>query len=289
MNIIRTTFDWAGDLYSRLFADWLHIHFLIRTILLLLLLWLVVFLAAQLLRYVLLPLAMMFYYHVIFRAWNFLFVETPQEWLYLQYRAKDKPDYARLYSRLCDKVKKNRMILDHTKFMGMVIRARRPALGLMVIALVTVTFWASAFGLHQEYYAPVLLVVDNRPQDPPPDEENEEPEYDYFGYDYGYVYEPEEAETEGTYAPGTINPAEWAIGSSIILTLTEQGSQGARLRDAPEISGSTVIEILWDNAELLYLHSFTPDEYVNNLYWLRVRTPSGAEGYISSQLVEFFE
>ncbi|MCL2215462.1 MAG: SH3 domain-containing protein [Defluviitaleaceae bacterium] len=297
MTIIRTTFDWAGALYSRWFADWLHVHFIIRTVLLLLLMWLIIFLGAQLFKYVLLPLVLMLYYHVFFRAWNFLFVETPQEWLYLRYHSKDKPDHAQLYSRLCDKVKRNRLILKHTKFAGMMIRARRPASVLMFICLVASTLWISAFGLHQEYAAPALVLIDNTADrdmqdsdvpdlDLPPDESsnNENDLYDY--------YTPGEAEAEPTpgshavYAPGTINPAGWPAESNIRLSLTEQGAQGARLRDGPGIAGNTIIEILWDDTLVTYLHSFVPDVYVNGLYWLRVRTPGGAEGYISSQLVE---
>ena len=291
MNIIRTTFDWAGTLYSEWFADWLHVHFLIRTVLLLLAVWLIIFLSAQLLHYVIIPLALMAYYHGIFRAWNFLFVETPQEWLYLRYHSKDDHKHASLYSRLCDTVKKNRMILSHTKYNGMIYRARKPATGLMVICLVTSTLWLSAFGLHQEYATPVLAIVDtgqapenNEPAAPAPAENEEYPDENLIETEYEDI--ELEPEIPDTYPPGTVSPASWPLDTTITLSLTEQGTQGARLRDGPGIAGNTVIEILWDDAQLTYLHTFVPDPYVNGLYWLRVRTSGGTEGYISSQLVE---
>ncbi|MCL2839721.1 MAG: hypothetical protein FWE05_03025 [Defluviitaleaceae bacterium] len=288
MGIVQSTFDWVGELYTRLFADWLHIHFLIRTVLLLLILWLIIFLAAQVFRYVLLPLGMMFYYHVIFRLWNYLFIETPQEWLYLRYHSKDKPYNVDLYAGLCDKVKKNRTILLHAKFNGMVVRTRRFANQLMMICLIAITLWVSAFGLHQEYAAPTLLIIDDSMQSQE-DLYEEEADYEYgiWGIHYDEVSDVESnADEYAMYTAGIINPAEWVTGSNIILTLTEYGIQGARIRNGAGIAGNTVIEMLWEDAELVYLHVFDPDEYVSNLYWLWVRTPSGTEGYISSQLVE---
>jgi hypothetical protein len=79
-------------------------------------------------------------------------------------------------------------------------------------------------------------------------------------------------------------PAEWQ--ENAVFTLNEQGSQGARLRDGPGISGQTVIEIIWDDAKLIYLNSYVPDEFVNGLFWLRVESPTGTVGYVSSQLIE---
>jgi len=286
MNVIRSTFDWAGDLYSSWFADWLHVHFIIRTVIILLILWLIIFLAAQLFQYVVGPVLLMFYYHIFFRAYNFLFVETPHEWIYIRYHSQDKPNFAATYLRLCDKVRKNRAILAHTRYSGMIRKAKKFAMNLMVICFVASTLWVSAFGLHHEYAAPALAIVDNREHtepDPvettPGDVENDnesDPEYPPDD-----IYEI----PDRYYAAGTVNPGAWPPGASINLFLTEYGSQGARLRDGPGISGSTVIEILWDDAVLTYLHAYVPDENVRGLYWLRVRSPQGTVGYISSQLV----
>jgi hypothetical protein len=94
-------------------------------VLILLVLWLLLFLATQLIRFVIAPASLMFFYHVLFRAWNFIFVETPHEWIYIRYHSKDKPNFSALYLRLCDKVKNNRMILSHTKYKGMIMRSRK--------------------------------------------------------------------------------------------------------------------------------------------------------------------
>jgi len=299
MNAIRSTFDWAGDLYSSWFADWLHVHFIIRTVIILLILWLIIFLAAQLFQYAVGPVLLMFYYHIFFRAYNFLFVETPHEWIYIRYHSQDKPNFAATYLRLCDKVRKNRAILAHTRYSGMIKKSKKFAINLMLISLVASTLWVSAFGLHHEYAAPALAIVDNREQahpgtdnethlpepDPNENESNNEqtpipPEYPYETHDVHQV-----PERYTPYAPGTINPAAWPPGANITLFLTEEASLGARLRDGPGISGNRVIEIIWDNATLTYLHFFVQDEYVSGLYWLRVRSPEGTVGYISSQLV----
>ncbi|MCL1884527.1 MAG: SH3 domain-containing protein [Defluviitaleaceae bacterium] len=266
MTIIRTTFDWAGELYGRIFADWLHIHFLIRTVLILFVMLLGVFLLAQFVKYVAAPIILMIFYHVFFRAWNYLFVETPHEWIYIKYHSQDRPNFAKTYLRLCDKVKRNRMILSHTKYKGIVIRSRRFSMQFMVVLAVTVTLWASAFGLHFQYATPVVAIVN-------------EPEIEYIPAEEEYI--PEEIIV---FAEEVFLPEYFAENS--VLALNEQGSQGARLRDGPGITDSTIIEIVWDDDELIFLNEYEPDVYVNGMFWLLVQSPSGTIGYISSQLIE---
>ena len=287
MNMLRTTFDNAGELYSRVFADWLHIHFIIRTVLLLLAMWLLVYLVAQLFQYVIAPFSILFYCHVILRAWNYLFVESFQEWIYIRYYSKDKPNFDGLYLRLCDKAKRNRQILAYTRYAGILRRGRvrRATFQAMAICGVAVTLWVGAFGLHHEYVTPALVLVDTETAETAPD--------DYMPYlpneteATPHVYQQHEPfPTHTVYSSGFVNPVAWQTHENIILTLNEQGRPGARLRNGPGIAEYTVIEILWDNDHFLYLHSFVPDADVVGLYWLHIQSPSGTAGYISSQLVE---
>lgn len=286
MTVIQSTFNRAGDLYGRWFADWLHVHFIIRTVILLFVLWLIIFLAAQLLRYLIAPMVLFVYYHIIFRAWNYVFVETPHEWIYIRYHSKDLPNFSALYLRLCDKVKRNRLILSHTKFKGLTMRSRRFSAQVMIISAVAVTLWVSAFGLHHEYAVPAMVEVTtpeiNTMEEPSTENGQEsvqetpvtdEPPPQYYEEVHYYPTAPE----------NQITPADWQ--ENAILTLNEQGKQGARLRDGPGITGQTIIEILWDDVQLTYLNMYVPDLYVSGLFWLRVQSPGGAVGYISSQLV----
>ncbi|MCL2198675.1 MAG: SH3 domain-containing protein [Defluviitaleaceae bacterium] len=275
MALIQNTFDRAGEFYVDLFADWLHIHFLIRTVLILFVLWLLVYLVAQVVKYVIAPAFLLFFYHVIFRAYNFLFVETPHEWLYIRYHSKDRSDFSAAYLRLCDRVKRNRMILEHTKYKGVMIRSRIFAQQFLVICAVTVTLWASAFGLHQEYALPAMAVV-SYPS-----------ESDDFAMEAVTDLEEEITIPTDEYDPLTVpiaSTADWRPNS--VFTLNEQGRAGARLRDGPGITDQTIIEILWEDTALTFLNEYMPDTYVNGLYWLRVQTPDGTVGYISSQLIQ---
>lgn len=273
MNIMRTTFDQAGELYANLFADWLHIHFVIRTMLLLLAVWLIIFLAAQAFQYIVGPLLLLFYTHAILRAWNFLAIETVQEWLYIHYYSQYKPNFENLYLRLCDKAKKNRQILNYTKYTGILRRGkvRRVSLIAMVTSGVAATLWIGAFGIHLEYAAPAIAIVENINEteidiDEPPLIEQQD-----------MVQVPHIMLTPET-------PTNWP--ENTLFTLNEQGRSGARLRNGPGISDYTVIEILWDDDQFVFLNAFVPDSDVVGLYWLHVQTPSGTDGYISSQLVE---
>ena len=304
MTLIRSTFDWWGELYSSWFADWLHVHFLIRTVLILLVLWLIIYVSAQLFQYVIAPLVILFYYHIIFRAWNYIFVESLHEWIYIRYHSKDKPNFNQLYLRLCDKVKKNRTVLSHNKYSGIIHRGRvrRITLQMMIMCGTAATLWVAAFGLHHEYAAPALAVIDNNitagadgggesgnytySHAPADDAQHPAGTPGYSPYAPDYPRIPPYPPTAETYAYGLIDPSAFPLGEDTILALNDHGSPGARLRNGPGIAGYTIIEILWDNAHMLFLNSYVPDPDVEGLYWLRVLSPSGTDGYISSQLVE---
>jgi hypothetical protein len=216
-------------LYGRLFADWLHVHFIIRTVLILLVLWLIIFLAAQLVQYMIAPAVLAAYC-----------------------RVKNLDDY------------------------DTPARSRKFATQLMFICAVAATLWVTAFGLHHEYATPVLLGIEITT---PPEPE----EILGIYYEDAPLYYAE-AEDEAPEIDEDFIPAAWQ--EEAIFTLNEQGRDGARLRDGPGISERTIIEILWDEAELVFLNAYVPDDYVRGLYWLRVESPSGTVGYISSQLIE---
>jgi len=213
-------------------------------------LWLIIYVFTQLFQYVMWPLVMMFYYHAIFRAWNYL-------------------------------IEKNRTTLSNVNYAGMVRYSKQVALRLMIIFGVVTTLWVTAFGLHQEYAVPVMVVDVNRPTDT-------------VAGDAAYEYSPapsmdsSTAGQEGQFdqdTPGWLSPAAWPADAEIVLYLNELGAKETRLRSGPGIAGYNIIELLWDNDKLVYLHAFFPDPYVRGLYWLRVLSPSGTEGYVSSQLV----
>ena len=273
MQLIRTTFDNASELYANIFADWLHINFIIRTILLLFAVWLIIFLTAQLFQYVIGPLFLLFYIHIILRAWNFLIIETLQEWIYIRYYSQNKPNFENLYLNLCDKIKKNRQILKYTKYTGILHRGkvRRVSLTAMIISGVAATLWVGAFGIHQEYTAPVVVIIENIAE---PAEDPSEPEPAAQPYTAQIPIIPHTHDS----------PTDWP--ENTLLTLNDLGRNGTRLRNGPGITNYTVIEILWDDDQFMYLNSFVPDSDVVGLYWLHVQTPSGTDGYVSSQLVE---
>ena len=135
-----------------------------------------------------------------------------------------------------------------------------------------------------KYAIPAIAQGENIMQDKTP--EYEYPEYttstlldEYFTTQFVRPTEP----------PPWLDPTVWHIDDDIILLLNELGRPGARLRDGPGILGNNIIEILWNDDQMRYLHSFYPDSDVQGLYWLRVLSPHGTEGYISSQLVELVE
>ena len=269
MTFLHTIFERSNQLYSQWFADWLHINFLIRTALLILLLWLVVYIGAQVFRYIVAPLLLLFYIHALFRAWNYLMIETPQEWLYLRGNQGER------YLRLCDKVKKNRMVVSHSKYAGMIRRTKPAAYRLMIICGTAATLWAASFGLHQEYAIPVMLpdAIPNTTAQP----QSTEP---------GQTEQATAMEqAPQAYSACELSPSTWPNDADIVLYLNTLGAAGSRLRNGPGITGFSVIELLWDNDKMVYLHHFVPDTDIEGLYWLHVLSPSGTEGFISSQLV----
>ncbi|MCL2386295.1 MAG: hypothetical protein FWC89_01980 [Defluviitaleaceae bacterium] len=294
MAVISSTFEWAGNLYARWFANWLHVHFLIRTVIILFALLLIIFLATQLFQYVIWPAVMLVAYHVFFRFWNFLFVETPQEWFYIRYHSRGNPTRDAIYLRLCDKAKRNRTILSNARFKNLITRSKPLGTKLMVISAVAATLWVTAFGLHHEYAAPALALVS---------EDQNIIENANYAYNESngtitdanalnesdedpttITYDPSDSTTHG-YAniPNMLSPTNWQSSN---LVLNETGRQGARLRDGPGIADQTIIKILWDDASLIFLNEYTADTYVTGLFWLRVQSADGTVGYISSQLVE---
>ncbi|MCL2372061.1 MAG: hypothetical protein FWC78_01485 [Defluviitaleaceae bacterium] len=277
MTIITNSFDRAGELYAELFSEFLHINFIVRTLLVVFILWLVVFVLGQVFKYVFAPLVIILYTKLALRAWNYLFVETLQEWLYIRYHSKDKP--SPLYLRLCDKIKVNRQKMAYTTYSGILHRGkvRRASRSLILICGITGTLWAGGFGMHQEYAAPAMVADVAEPTSAP------EPTHIYEETFPTVVETPPPAQI---YQSGFLSPVNWDTGSQIVLALTEQGRQGARLRNGPGIVDNTIIEILWDDELLLYMNRYAADGQVQGLYWLYVQTTGGEAGYISSQIVE---
>ena len=286
MNLLQSIFNRAGDLYAQYFAEWLHIHFVIRTAILLLILWGALFVVAMLLMYVFGPIVVLFYRHIIFRWYNYWFVETPHEWLYIRYYAKDKPNFRAWYLRLSDKVKKNRLILHHTRYRGILYRGYVKRFTWVLIATVgfAATLWLTAFGLHQEYYVPALAGYANGTQaNQQPGNAATTPGNELPGTNGhpgtaqpGYGYAP--------YYPNGYVAAPFSLPEYASLRLNELGANGARLRDMPSFAYGRVIEMVWGNHVLTYLNVFQPDDTVPGLYWLRVLSPEGVAGYIASYL-----
>ncbi|MCL2500366.1 MAG: SH3 domain-containing protein [Defluviitaleaceae bacterium] len=314
MAHLHNAFDWASELYAVWFAEWLYVHFAVRTAVLLLVLWGVLFLFAQLFQYVLGPFLVLFYRHILFRAYNYLCVETPQEFIYIRFHSKDNPALRKAYLRLTDKARKNRLLLIHTKYKGILYRGgvKRVAWVLVVTVGVVFTLWLTAFGLHQEYYVPALAGYTETPpvnNTPPPSGQPEnndtnggsttengepyqnngntpEPPYPpYPPYPMQPMYPtPTQPPPDIIYPPGYVNPALWP-DTPTTLRLNEHGSGGARLREEPGFGG-VVTQMVWGGVLLEYLGGFIPDADVSGLYWLRVRLPDGLEGYIASYLIE---
>jgi len=247
--------------------------------------WLAIYIAAQIIRYVVAPLVLLFYIHVIFRAWNYLAVETPHEWLYIRHFSKGSPKYEKTYLRLCDRVKRNRTKITYAKFPGMVRRSKKFTQRLMIVCGVMAVLWLGSFGLYNEYTVPAVALQPaeqqaesyQQTQLPPPELPTLPPPA---------LGEDTPAGIQGIDHDHWLNPANWPEQGEMVLTLTEQGELGTFLRNGPGISGHSVIEILWDNDRLVFLEYFVPDPDVFGLFWLHVLSPSGTEGYVSSHMVE---
>jgi len=273
MDILYRTFDRAGALYNQLFGNWMHIHSVVHIILLIFAALLIIFIAAQITKLIIVPILLMFYYHVIFRIWNYFMVETPQEWLYIRNHSNDSLQHSKRYLKLTDKVKRNRTTLDHTKYRGMIYRSRPFAAGFMAVFGLVAILWVVSFGLYRHDALPVMLANVDEIQPTTEPETQPEPQT-----------EPQELDYEpGETAPPWLGTREWNPDENIVLYLNETGQQGTRLRSGPGIASYNVIELLWDNDRLVYLHSYFPDTETPGLYWLRVLSPSGTEGYVSSE------
>jgi len=255
-------------------------------------LWLVIFVVAQIFKFILGPLAVLFYVNVIKRAWNFFFTETLHEWVYINYYSKGDAKYSNLYMKLCDKVKHNRTTLSRTGYKNILSQGKVRRLGnyLMLTAGIIVALWVGAFGLNQEYAMPAWVGgVTNEPNEAmePDYPEINEPEHEPDNNDNnGSTNDNEEPPPTDFYAPGLINPQQFPPYAQVTFALTsEAGVDGARLRDGPG-TDTTVIEMLWGYDLLIYLGYYVQDAELETLFWLKVRTPLGTEGYIASQLVE---
>ena len=283
MEIFRTTFDWAGELYNQLFADWLHVHFIIRTVVLILAFWFAIYICGLFVRYLVLPFILLLFYHTIFRAWNYFFVETPQEWIYIRHYSRGKLKFRRTYLRLCDKVKNNRLKIQVAKYFAIVMRVRPITTGMMFSCGLVVAVWVIAFGMHHQYYRPAMAgnidgtVQATMPPTQPPTQLQTVPPQPTPTYDQ-YIPEP--------IAPPTwLYEGDWDELANIVFKLTDHGQQGVHLRSGPGVDTYVIVEILWDNDRLVYLHSYYLDNNEDGLYWFRVLSPRGAEGYVSSQFV----
>ncbi|MCL2379037.1 MAG: SH3 domain-containing protein [Defluviitaleaceae bacterium] len=277
MNWIQSSFGRAEGLYGRLFADWLHINFVVRTVLLLLMIWLMIFIGALIFKYAVGPLLLLAYINVILRAWNFLVVETVQEWIYIHHYSKGSPRFSSLYMQLTDRAKRNRKILSNNEQKAPLRQRRIRRLGnqMMITAGVIVAMWVVAFGINQEYTAPAWVAGANVNENNEPDENQQEPD------ETGANDETENHEN----IPGSHTPGLFPNGAQT-LTLTQDAREGARLRSGPGTADTVVIEMLWGDELLTYLGYYIADADVDTLYWIRVRSQAGAEGYIGSHLVE---
>jgi len=259
-------------------------------VLLLLVIWLAIYIVAQLFQYIIAPVLLFIFYNTIFRAWNYFAVETPMEWIYIKYFSQDKTKHREKYSRLCDKAKSNRQLLSNLRYMGMVRRAKWFTLRTMIILGVVSTLWVAGFGLHREYAVPAMVQngddnnVAAAPQEPTENENDttEQPPQPGETATADYTPTPQVPREP----PPWLDPYFWPADESITLRLNGLGQPGARLYDGPGIVGRNIIEVLLHDDEMEFLHSYYADSYVQGLYWLRVRTAGGTEGYIGSQLVE---
>ena len=291
MDYVIWAFETVRDLYVRLFGDFFHVHFLIRTVFLLMTVWLVIVVGFKIFKYFVGQLFVLMFYHGFFRFWNYMFVETPAEWIYIHYYSKDLPNLEGTYLRLTDKAKRNRELLGELDYGMAVVKVRNAERRFSYFLLSLSTLWIVAFGLYTEFFPPLPetpengTVVGGQVEDPgleqyiPGETEEDVNENEINDVNIGGDI--------NVYLPGTIDPAGWGTGE-IRLVLNEAGRGGAWLRSGPGISGFFVIQVLWGDVILHYLGYYVPDDYVSGLYWLRVRTPDGNTGYLSSSLVEVY-
>ena len=289
MNYVILTFEFLRDFYTRVFADFLHVHYMIRTVFLLLVAWLIIMVVLKIFKYIAGPLVVLLFYHTVFRFYNYFFVETPAEWIYIQFYSKDLPTLEKAYLRLTGKMKRNRETLNKLSYGKAIVKVKNTEKRTAYFLLTAATLWITAFGLYIEFFPEPLEHVLEPPAIAarPPDTPEHLPGNGANINENNTGYSAANEEMYNIYIPGTLSPAGWGSGS-IILVLNENGRQGAWLRSGPGISGFVVTEVLWGDIRLVYRHYFVPDNYVSGLYWLRVLTPNGNTGYLSSSLVEVY-
>ena len=292
MSYIILAFETVSGLYVRLFGDFLHVHFLIRTVFLLLMVWLVIVVGLKIFKYLIGPVIVLMFYHTFFRFHNYLFVETPAEWIYIRYYSKDLPTLEGAYLRLTDKAKKKRELLNELNYSLAVVKVRKAERRFSYFLLSISTLWILAFGLYTEYFPPLPTALENGTIVSGQAGDSGQGQYIQQRDTEGDVNENEinygnNGRGHSVYQPGIINPAEWE-SEGISLVLNETGRGGAWLRNGPGISGFVVTQVLWGDVVLEYLNYYVPDDYVNGLFWLRVRTPENNTGYLSSSLVEVY-
>jgi hypothetical protein len=276
MAAIRDILEYSSGIYNHIFEEWLYIHFSIRTLILILVMWMLVYACAQVLQYLLVPLSILFIYHVLFRLWNYFFVETPQEWIYIRYFSQEKPFMRGMYARLCDRIKRNRQILGRVRYANILAPGtiQRATTRLMVVMMVLVTLWTAIFGLYGEYtsgrfmsFLPRVEDIGEQAKDEPSPPTGEEQENYALSEDF------------------VMDPATWPADATLIFTLTAYGSGGSNIRDLPSVENGTPLEIVYGGVRLLYLHAYAPDENDADIFWLKVRAPSGVEGYVNETLL----
>ena len=291
LDYIIFAFETAQSFYVRLFGDFLHVHFMIRTVFLLLMVWFIIAVCLKIFKYLIGPIFVLAFYHIFFRLHNYLFVETPAEWIYIRYYSKDLPTLEGAYLRLTDKAKKKRELLGELDYGMSIVKLRNAERKISYFLLSLSTLWIVAFGLYAEFFPPPSALLDNSTSvnghAVGPDLGQYAPGYREEHVNENEINEGNIGGGHNVYQPGTINPAEWDA-ANIVLMLNETGRSGAWLRTGPGISGFIVTQVLWGDVVLDYMGFYVPDDYVTGLYWIRVRTPEGNTGYLASSLVEVY-
>ncbi|MCL2708183.1 MAG: hypothetical protein FWF03_03605 [Defluviitaleaceae bacterium] len=278
----HAAYEKIAEAYNRVFADWLYIHYIPRTLLLLCLALTLAYIAVNAVRYVAAPFAAVVYFHMLLRLWNFFVTETAQEWLYVKYFSKGRQRFVRTYQKKCDSVKKNRKRMTNASYFKIIRRTGyiNAFRGLLVSALLVAGLMNVSVGLFVGYRESVekIEAASRKQPDPSPTiaptpapTEAPEPEE---------LSAPDETETELE-----IDPRRWGDGAELYFMLNEHGTDGANIRDLPSFRFGEIVDMVWGDMLLVYLNEFSRDVDNDDLFWLKVRIPSGTEGFISSLLL----
>ena len=211
-------FTSGREMYANLFASWLHVNFVVRTIVLILLAWLVIFLAAKLFQYVIGPMSFML----------ITLVGKPG-------RKEHRPMYS-----------------THTA------KLRRISLIAMLTSGIIVALWLGVFGIYQEYATQAITLVESN------EGVNHEINLDIL------IPLPQE-------------PQDLELPYNVILALSPQGMGGTMVHSGPGVEEYTVLEILWDYDQILFLNRIVSD--TNGQHWVYVQTPSSITGFVNSYFV----